>query len=76
MTGLVAIIPKNTLEKIRIELEQYKKQNLVSIRVYYNSGDADWRPTKKGVSIQVKKLDDVIAGLQKAREKAQKDGWL
>lgn len=76
MSEPIAIIPKNANEKIHIGLDQYQKHNLAFIRIYYNSGDADWRPTKKGLSVKVTLLNDVIQGLEKAREQAQKVGWL
>jgi len=72
----IAIIPKNSLEEIRIDLSEFKGNNLVSARVYYDAGNDDWRPTKKGLTIKVSLLPDLLKGLQKAIEQAQKSGWL
>lgn len=41
------IIPKNSLEEIRIGLQEFKGQNLAYIRVFFDVGADDWRPTKK-----------------------------
>lgn len=75
MTEPIAIIPKNSLEEIRIDLSEFKGNNLVSARVYYDAGNDDWRPTKKGLAIKISLLPEVIEGLQKAQSTAKEKGW-
>ena len=76
MSGIVLIIPKNKNEEIHISLDEFNGHNLASIRIYYYAKGSEWHPTKKGLSVNVDKLDDEILGLQNAKEQAQENGWL
>ncbi|MFX1299999.1 MAG: hypothetical protein ACFFDE_03580 [Promethearchaeota archaeon] len=38
--------------------------------MYYQTGDADWRPTKKGVRISLELKDDLIAAIEKVTSQA------
>jgi len=76
MGNPIAIIPKNSLEEIRIDLSEFNGHNLAGIRIFYDAGNDDWRPTKKGITIKITLLDNLIEGLQTARQQAQESGWL
>ena len=75
MTEPIAIIPKNSLEETQIDLSEFKGNKLVSARVYYDAGNDDWRPTKKGVAVKISQLPDLIEALQKAQSTANEPGW-
>lgn len=75
----IAIIPKNSREEVRVALDEYQGAQLVDVRIFadYAAGDVDGRcPTKKGISLKVERLDDLIAGLASARAEAQRRGLL
>lgn len=77
MDKLIATIPKNQSEEIRIGLDEYKKHDLVSIRVWADPYAGDERvPTKKGISVSVRLLPDLIAALQEAEAAAREVGLL
>ena len=62
-------IKKNTMEKIRIALIEFKGHKLLDIRVYYDASetrDADFKPTKKGISIPIDLVREVKEGIDKA----------
>lgn len=48
---LIAIIPKNAIEAIHVQLRQYKGRNLIDIRVFYQDDAGTWHPTRKGVCV-------------------------
>ncbi|MBE3571834.1 MAG: transcriptional coactivator p15/PC4 family protein [Moorella humiferrea] len=56
---------KNKREQIRIEATEYKGQDLVDIRVYYqDQTSGEWKPSKKGIAFKVELLPEVIKALQ------------
>ena len=77
MDRLIATIPKNQAEEIRVGLDEYKGHDLVSLRVWTDPYAGDERvPTRKGVSMSVALLPELIAALQEAEAAAQAAGLL
>ena len=69
---------KNATEEVRVGLDSFKGRDLVSIRIWanYNSADSEKRPTRKGVSMKVEKLPQLIVALQQAESHARDKGLL
>ena len=63
---LIAEIEKNMKERIRISIEEYRGTRFVDCRVYFESEEGTWLPTKKGIALNGYCMDDVIKALQKA----------
>lgn len=59
------IVEKNPIERIHIEMKEYRKKKYLDIRTYYRADDGEWKPTKKGVTIPPDMIEDVIVALQK-----------
>ena len=77
MDKLIATIPKNTTEEIRIGLDKFKGHDLVSLRVWADPYAGDERvATRKGISMNVKLLPDLIAALQDTKAAAREAGLL
>jgi len=77
MQEIVKVIPKNSLEEVRIELTDYKGHDLVGIRVYSDfTNSREMLPTRKGVTVQVGMINELIKGLQEAKRKAEETGRL
>jgi Transcriptional Coactivator p15 (PC4) len=78
MGAPIAIIPKNRLEEIRIELSEFNGHDLINIRVWAEprSGGDERIPTKAGIAAKVVLLPELIAALQKAEITARKAGLL
>jgi hypothetical protein len=73
----IAILPKNSREEVRITLGAYKGVERLDIRVFADiNGLGVYMPTKKGVSIKVNQLRELIAGLEQAEAEASKHGVL
>ena len=75
MKATIATIPKNKLEEVRVELDEYKGHDLVSLRVWADPYAGDERvPTKRGLNVNVRLLPELIAALQEAEAAAREAG--
>ena len=73
----IAVIGKNRREEVRIVLDTFKGTQLIDMRVFaaFTSGNI-MMPTKKGLSLRVEMLPDLIAALSQAQDKAEELGWI
>jgi hypothetical protein len=53
MDEMIAQFEKNATEVVRVSLTEYRGRKLVDIRVYYSDDAGEYRPTKKGVALNV-----------------------
>lgn len=84
MEQTVAVTEMSNVEEIRVSLTEFKGLKLLDIRVFaepYADEGQGRVPTKKGISLKVEKLPDLIAALQEAERQfrrakrlATKDG--
>jgi len=64
-------------EEVRVSIDEFRGHVLLDIRVFADFTPARVRmPTKKGISIQVVQLPDLIKALQDAAATARKLGLL
>ena len=75
MQEVVETIKKNTKEEIRVELTEFKGHDLLGLRVY---ADTDNGPiaTRKGITVNVRLIPDLLAALHKAEGAAVRAGLL
>ena len=75
---VIANLEKNRQERLRIALDQYQGVDLIDIRVTTRMTEATdvWSPTKKGLSLRVVMLPDLIAALQRAEADARALGLI
>lgn len=77
MDKQIAVIEKNALEQIRVGFSEFRRKTYLDVRVYAEfDGEAEHKPTKKGVSLRPEMLDEMIAALQQAKAEAVKAGLL
>ena len=62
MSSLVAEIPKNKRETLRVSLDDYMGHRLLNLRVWVDGKNGQQVPTKAGVSVRI----DLIPELQQA----------
>lgn len=72
--ALIATVPKNSREEIRVGLSEFKGQRLVDVRVYAGDAGSERTPTKKGIAAKVERLPELIAALQAAAIEQGKGG--
>jgi hypothetical protein len=65
MIGEPEVLPRSETEKIWVSLSEWQGFLGIDIRIYYQAGEASWRPTKKGVRISFELKDDLIAAIEK-----------
>jgi hypothetical protein len=63
---LIAEIEKNTKEKIRVSIADYKGHRFIDCRVYWKDESGDWKPSRKGIALNDETVDEVVNALQKA----------
>lgn len=73
----VASVGKNAREEIRVVLDEFKGSQLVDMRAFASFSAANVpMPTKKGLSIRAEILPELIHALEKARDEAERLGWI
>lgn len=73
----VAELKKNSREVLKVSLSEYLGFPLADVRTYAPvPGSGVLAPTKKGISVRVDMLPDLIAALQQAEAKARDMGWI
>jgi len=66
---IVHEIIKGTTEKIVFSVNSFQGAEYVHVRVYFEAGDGEWRPTKKGISVNAGLIDELYQGVSKLRDK-------
>lgn len=68
---IIATIPKNSNEELRVFLTEYQGHRLVGCRVFYEPRDGGNKlPGKSGLNVRVEMLPAIIAALQEAAREA------
>jgi Transcriptional Coactivator p15 (PC4) len=73
---LVAEIPKNPRESIRVTLAEIYGKEILSIRVWFKAEDGGWRPGKSGIAFRLDLLPAVAEALALAVTQARATGLL
>ena len=70
----IAEIRKNKTETIKVTVDEYEGHTFASVRVFTKEGDKLY-PTKKGIALGPRVIEDVIDALRIAAAKlAKKEG--
>jgi len=64
---IIGEFQENTAERVRLTFETYKGVKFVDVRAYYEDGDGELKPTKKGIAIAPDKIEALIELLRKAQ---------
>ena len=72
----IAKFGKNAEEEVIVNLMDYKRHDLVDIRIFlrplFNDKEQEPRPTRKGICLRVEQLSELIDALKEA-EKAYEE---
>jgi hypothetical protein len=63
-------IQKNKTTSTLVQLTEFKGQKYMDIREFFTTGTGEFIPTKKGVSIPVSKLSDIVTLVEKCEAKS------
>jgi len=61
-------IGRTETEVVRVSIEEYKGRKYVDVRIYFENDEGEWKPTKKGVTIQPDKIDLFMDLIRQAKE--------
>jgi len=67
-------IRKNALDVIRVQKTRYKGHDLVDIRVYVEGKDGKMIPTKKGITLKIDLLEEIISALEEIKAEVECEG--
>lgn len=65
---LIGEVAKNTRERIRVSVEEYKGHTFIDLRTYYEASEGEWKPTPKGIVLTQSIIDEVMDLLTQGRE--------
>lgn len=68
MGQLIADIEKNSREIIRVEVTEFKGRELINLRIWYSDFDGSYKPTQKGVAIDINHYDKLKEAVLKIGE--------
>ena len=69
---LIHEFQKNANEKVRVEFCRFNNHDLLNLRVFFQSEDNKWLPTRKGLTIRPDLLDDLKEAVDKAHKEWQR----
>ncbi|MGA3845976.1 transcriptional coactivator p15/PC4 family protein [Ralstonia nicotianae] len=69
-------IQKNSRERLRIQVKEYKGLSYVDLRVWFVGGDGTYAPSSKGVMLKPCHVVEVAQGLLLASQAADAKGMI
>jgi hypothetical protein len=69
----IADVTKNATENIRIRFTEYKGFKLCDIRMFYQAGNGEYKPTGKGFAIKRDLLPELRQAIEEAERLATND---
>ena len=65
MGQVIADIGKNSREIIRVEVSEFKGKELINLRIWYQTFDGGYKPTQKGVTLDISHYEDLKKAVDK-----------
>ena len=72
---LISKFKKNPLEEVRVEITEFKGEQYLNIRVWYDAsenGQPEWRPSQKGITLNISLYDALKDAVLKAGKEIEK----
>jgi len=57
---------------VRVALTEFRKRQYIEVRTYYMADDGEWKPTRKGITLNPDLMKEVHQALGKALEELEK----
>jgi hypothetical protein len=58
---------RNAVEEVRASVTTFKGREYLDLRVYFKDDRGQWRPTKKGITVNVDLIDELVAAVEALR---------
>ena len=72
MSTIIKDIQRNNNEIIRIEVSEFKGNELINLRIWYQAVDENgavvYKPTQKGVTLNINKYEELKEAVNKVEE--------
>lgn len=68
MSTLIDKFPKNASEEIQTSYNQFNGNDLLDIRVFFEDDSGKYKPTRKGISLNVSQFAELEEAVRKAKE--------
>ena len=76
MSDLIGKLGQDKTKSVQVNIEEYKGVTGVDIREWYFDSSKTWRPTAKGIRVQLDTITPLITLLEQAEAKLVTDGKL
>lgn len=73
---VIAEWPRNHREVVRVTLDRYNERHLIAVRSWFRDEAGELRPSRSGITLSVKHLPGLAAGLASALERARQLGLI
>ena len=73
---IIATIEKSNKESVVVTLSTYRQSNRIDVRTFGNYDGEGLRPTKKGVSLDIAHLPELLDAVTRATDEACRLGLL
>jgi hypothetical protein len=68
MSELIYKFSKNSMEEVRVSIQDYKGRRYLSIWVWFKNDEDNWQPSKKGLNLSLDLLGDLKKAIDAALE--------
>lgn len=66
---LIGEIQKNSTEKLKVSISEYKGFIFLDVRVHYEDDQGEYKPTKKGITLKKEDIEPLIKLLKEGEKK-------
>ena len=73
---VISEFQKNKMEDFKLSLTEYQGHNLLDFRIYFKDKQGDSKPTKKGVTVNVKLFPELKKAVMDAEKLLKEKGML
>ena len=65
---LISEFPKNKTEDFKLSLTEYQGHTLLDFRIYFKNSEGESKPTKKGITVNVKFFPELKQAIMDAEK--------
>jgi len=72
---LISRFKNNPMEEVRVDVRKFRVEKYIDIRVWYDAsenGESDYRPSTKGITLNINLFDDLKEAVLKAEKEIEK----